>query len=74
MLFRSAPLGRLRQKIAVERVVSLLEKRLRPPIAALGDVVGDAGKDNTGKAGHARSMGYLVYLVNWHRNPTVIPP
>ena len=54
---RAAPLGRLRQKIAVERVVRLLEKRLRPPIAALGHVVGDAGEDKTGKASHPRSMG-----------------
>ena len=71
---RAAPLGCLRQKIAVECIVSLLEKRLRPPIAALGHVVGDAGEDNTGKASHPRSMGYLVHLVNWHRNSgTVIP-
>ena len=38
------------------------------PIATLGHVVGNAGEDNTGKASHPQSMGYLVYLVNWHRN------
>ncbi len=41
-------------------------------VAALGHVVGDAGEDKTGEANHSRSMGYLVYLVNWHRNCTVI--
>ncbi|MGC1467910.1 MAG: hypothetical protein WA793_00880 [Sphingorhabdus sp.] len=47
---RCGPLRRLRQKIAIERIVGIFEKGLRPAIAALGDVIGDAGNNEAGKA------------------------
>jgi hypothetical protein len=47
------------QQIAVEGEVLVIEKRARAAIAALGDVVGDAGDDNTSKTGHAASSHQL---------------
>jgi hypothetical protein len=49
----------LGQQIAVEGEVLVIEKRARAAIAALGDVVGDAGDDNTSKTGHAASSHQL---------------
>ena len=37
------PAPRLREHIAIERIVIVLEKGPLPPIAALGDVMGNAG-------------------------------
>jgi hypothetical protein len=37
----------------------VIEKRARAAIAALGDVVGDAGDDNTSKTRHAASSHQL---------------
>jgi hypothetical protein len=44
---------RLGEEVAVERVVAVLEKGLLPAIAALGHVIGDAGKDDAREPGHA---------------------
>ena len=44
--------GGLRQEIEVEFVVAVLEERSLAPIAALGDVVRDAGQDRSWKASH----------------------
>ncbi len=40
------------QEIAVERIVGIGEEGALPAIAALGDMVRQAGDDDTGKAGH----------------------
>ena len=42
----------LGQKIAIEPIVFVAEKRARPPVAALGDVVRDSRKHRAGKTGH----------------------
>ena len=44
------------QKIAVEAVVLLAEERRRPAIAALGDMMGKAGKNNTCQTSHDPSL------------------
>ena len=44
----------LGQKIAIETIVVIAEKRARPPVAALGDVVRDSRKHRSGKTGHER--------------------
>lgn len=59
---------RLRQKIAVQRIIAVLEKGWRPPIAALGYRISNAGNDKAREAGHFMAMAELVYLVNWHCN------
>ena len=40
------------QKLEVERIIGIAEKRPRPPIAALRHVMGNIGHDKTGKPGH----------------------
>jgi hypothetical protein len=45
------------QKVTVEGVVLVAEKGLRPPVAALGHVVGQAGDDNAGQTSHAVKLG-----------------
>lgn len=42
----------LDQKIAIQRIVGIVEKSLRTAVATLRDVVGQAGEDRTGKASH----------------------
>ena len=44
----SCPIG----MIAVKRIVGILKKRPRPPVAAMGDVVGDVRKNNASKTRH----------------------
>jgi len=56
------------EKIAVQRIIRILEECLLPAIAALGDMIGDAGDNEAGKTGHPQILPKLVYLVNWHRN------
>ena len=41
------------EQIAVERVILITKKGLRPPVTALSDMVRDAGNDEAGEAGHA---------------------
>ncbi len=43
----------------------------RTPIAALGDVIRNAGHDQKGKAAHPERLTQLVDLVNWHRNSVI---
>jgi hypothetical protein len=45
------------QKVTIEGVVLVAEKGLRPPVAALGHVVGQAGDDNAGQTSHAVKLG-----------------
>jgi hypothetical protein len=40
------------QKVAIERVIVIAEKRLPPTIAPLGDMMRNSGYDDSGKAGH----------------------
>jgi hypothetical protein len=40
----------------VEAIVSIAEKRLLPPIAALCHMVREAGEDEAGKASHVRGL------------------
>ncbi len=40
------------QQIAIERVVVVAEEHPLAPVAALGDVMGQTGDDETGDAGH----------------------
>jgi hypothetical protein len=49
----SGPAGCLGKEIKVERIIAILEERLLATVAPLGDMVGYAGKDKAGKAGHA---------------------
>ena len=44
------------EQIAVERVVGVAEEGARAAVAALGDVVRQAGNDDAGETGHARIM------------------
>ena len=44
----------LRQQIAVERVILVAEEGARAAVAALGDMVRNAGDDDAGEAGHAK--------------------
>jgi len=44
------PPRRLGEQIEVKRIVAVLEEDLRAPIAALGDMVGNAGEDETSEA------------------------
>jgi hypothetical protein len=46
----------LRQKIAIERIAGIFEKRLLPPVTPLRDVVRDAGNHKTEKAGHQQGL------------------
>jgi hypothetical protein len=41
------------QKIAVERVVGVGEEGARAAVAALGDMMRQAGNDDAGETGHA---------------------
>ena len=43
-------------EIEVRLVVLIAEERLLPPVAALSDVVGDAGDDDSCKSGHAMKL------------------
>ena len=54
--------------IAVKRIVAVLEEGLLAAIAALGEVVRNAGKDETGEASHGAGLRELVHFVNCHRN------
>lgn len=45
----------LRQQGAIERVIVVAEKHLRATVAALGDMVRQAGNDEAGKAARAPS-------------------
>ena len=44
-----------REQVAVERIIAVVEKRSRTPVAALGDMVGITGDDDTSEAGHTTS-------------------
>jgi hypothetical protein len=43
------------QQVEIKGVVALFEERLVATVAPLGDVMGQAGNDEAGKAGHAES-------------------
>lgn len=47
---RAAMLG---EQVAIERVIGVGEEGARAAVAALGDVMRQAGNDDAGKAGHA---------------------
>jgi hypothetical protein len=53
---RARCLRRLLEKITLESAVAIVEKGLRPPIAALGDMMGKTGEDETGKTGAGRNL------------------
>ena len=42
-----------RQQTAIERIVVVAEEHALAPVAALGDMMRQAGDDETGDAGHA---------------------
>lgn len=54
--FRPGPLCGLRQKVAVKRVVGILEKRLLPTIAPLGDMIRKARNDEAWTTGRNLMM------------------
>ena len=62
-----AALGR--QEIAIERIVVVAKEDALAPVAALRDVMGKAGKDELGDAGHFGSSGDMVAMnlrnLNW---------
>jgi hypothetical protein len=45
----------LSKQLAVERVIGVAEERARATVAALGDVMRQAGNDDAGETGHTRS-------------------
>lgn len=49
-------LCRLRQQIAIKRIVCVLKKRLLPAVAALGHVIRNARNDKAGKTGHPMGL------------------
>ena len=51
------------EKIEVERVIAVLKERALAPVAALRDVVGNAGDDDAGQTGHAAIPVDTVYRV-----------
>ena len=55
----SGPPRRLRQQIAIERIVGVLEKGLLPAIAALGHMVSNAGYNETRETGHAQHIDII---------------
>ena len=64
------------EEVAVGGIVRLPEERLLPPVATLsdmvGDMVGNAGEDETGKPGHEARLARMrpiVDLVHCHLNP-----
>ena len=59
---------RIAQQVAIKLIVAILEKGPLAPIAALGNVIGNAGKDETGKARHARTLPLIGEFVNCHGN------
>ena len=54
----------LRQQIAVERVILVAEKGARAAVAALGDMMRNAGDDDAGETGHAKKMAPAKLDVN----------
>jgi len=54
----------LSPQLAQRRVVTIFEKCLLAPIAALGDVMGDARKDKAGEASHANGLSKGGSCVN----------
>jgi hypothetical protein len=54
----------LRQRIEEKRIIAFLKEGLLPPVASLGDVVRDAGEDETGEAGHALGLARRRGSVN----------
>lgn len=52
----SGPAGCLGKEIKIERIIAILEERLFATVAPLGDVVGNAGKDQAGKATHMATI------------------
>jgi hypothetical protein len=50
--FDIACTARCRQKFAVQRIIGILEKSLRPPVATLRDVMGRTGEYQASEAAH----------------------
>jgi len=53
-----------RQEIAVQRITSIVEKGLRPPVATLRDVMRQTGKDETSETAHPEIIGHRSGCVN----------
>ena len=62
----------LSEQVEVERTIAILEKRPLAPVAALGHVVGNAGQDHAGDAGHIARLAYRGSYIN-RMYVTVIP-
>lgn len=61
------------EQIATSGIVVFAEEHLLPPVARLGNVMRDAGKNETSEAGHDAVMAWLtgsINLVHCHRNPS----
>ena len=57
---RTRPASRVREQVAVERVVTVLEKRLLAAVAALGHVIRIAGQHEARKTSHAATIVVCV--------------
>ena len=57
------------EPFAIERVVAGLEEYLLAPVAPLGDVMGQAGNDDAGDAGHERELTQAGNKVNTGVSP-----
>jgi hypothetical protein len=67
--FRLRAIGGAGEQIEIERIVSLLEECRLPPVAALGNVVGNAGNDDAGQTGHGFKAGTLLRVPQQHCAP-----
>ncbi len=57
------------EPVAIESIVALLEEDALPPVAALGDVMRQAGNDGAGDAGHGRRLAWAHYGVKTGVSP-----
>lgn len=63
------------EQIAIGWIVTIVEEGQLPPIAALGDVMRDAGKDKAGETGHdacVARFGLKAKSVHCHRNTSTV--
>ena len=57
-------LATLGHQIAVERIISPIQKQFLPPVAPLGEMVGRIRQDNAGKTGHAMKLADVkIYAI-----------
>ena len=58
------PRRRLGQQIEIQRLAGVLKERPLAPVAALGNVMGNARQDHAGKTRHWAELAYQAWQVN----------